>query len=220
MNIRKDSYKHQGQRTQLVKSLASNKITDKNVLWAVSNVPRHLFLSKDFEDRAYDDVALPIEEGQTISQPYTVAFQTQALTIKPGDKVLEIGTGSGYQAAILDHMGAEVYSVERIDKLHKQAKLILGQHAKKVKLLLSDGTMGWPEQAPFDKIIVTAAAPKIPETLLSQLKPGGLAIIPIGNKSIQKMVLIEKSVENIITQKELGDFRFVPLIGKDGWEKN
>lgn len=220
MNIRQDSYKQQGRRAQLVRILASNKITDKNVLLAVAEIPRHLFLSKDFEDRAYDDVALPIDEGQTISQPYTVAFQTQVLEIKPGDKVLEIGTGSGYQAAILDHMGADVYSVERIEKLHKQAKSILKQYGKNVKLFLSDGTMGLPEHGPFDKIIVTAAAPKMPETLLAQLKPGGMAIVPIGDLKLQKMVLIKKSVENIITQKELGDFRFVPLIGKDGWQKN
>ncbi len=220
MNIRTDSFKHKGQRRQLVNQLAAKNIKDKNVLWAIDSVPRHLFLSKDFEDRAYDDVALPIEEGQTISQPYTVAFQTQALNIKPGDKVLEIGTGSGYQAAILAQLGAEVFTVERIEKLHKQAKLILGQYFKTVKLFLSDGTMGLPDMAPFDKIIVTAAAPKIPETLLTQLKPGGCIIIPVGNKKIQKMVLIEKSVENIITQKELGDFRFVPLIGKDGWQKD
>ncbi len=220
MNTRKDSYKHQGQRAQLVKLLNTNKINDKNVLMAMANVPRHLFLSKDFEDRAYDDVALPIDEDQTISQPYTVAFQTQTLEIKPGNKVLEIGTGSGYQAAVLADMGADVYSVERIEKLHKQAKVILSQLYKNVKLFLSDGTMGLPDKAPFDKIIVTAAAPKIPETLLAQLKPGGMAIIPIGDLKLQKMILIKKSVENIITQKELGDFRFVPLIGKDGWQKN
>lgn len=220
MNTRKDSYKHQGQRAQLVKLLNTNKINDKNVLMAMANVPRHLFLSKDFEDRAYDDVALPIDEDQTISQPYTVAFQTQTLEIKPGDKVLEIGTGSGYQAAVLADMGADVYSVERIEKLHKQAKVILSQLYKNVKLFLSDGTMGLPDKAPFDKIIVTAAAPKIPETLLAQLKTGGMAIIPIGDLKLQKMILIKKSVENIITQKELGDFRFVPLIGKDGWQKN
>ena len=183
----------------------------------MASVPRHLFLSKDFENRAYDDVALPIDEEQTISQPYTVAFQSQALEIKPGDKVLEIGTGSGYQAAILAQMGAEVYSIERIEKLHKMAKINLQPYLKNINLLLSDGTMGWPDNAPFDKIIVTAAAPKLPEILLEQLKPGGIAIIPIGSMKIQKMVLIKKSVDNKLSQKELGDFRFVPLIGKDGW---
>lgn len=217
MNTRKDLYKHKGQRAQLVKQLSSHKITDKNVLIAMGNVPRHLFLSKDFEDRAYDDVALPIDEEQTISQPYTVAFQTQALEIKPGDKVLEIGTGSGYQAAILAEMGAEVYSVERIEKLFKMGKVNLQPYYKNVHLYLSDGTLGLPDKAPFDKIIVTAAAPRLPETLLEQLKPGGIAIIPIGSLKIQKMVLITKSVDNKISQKELGDFRFVPLIGKDGW---
>ena len=217
MNTRHDTYKHQGQRAQLVNLLASNKITDKNVLLAIATVPRHLFLSKDFENRAYDDVALPIDEEQTISQPYTVAFQTQALEIKPGDKVLEIGTGSGYQAAILAQIGAEVYSIERIEKLYKMAKINLQPYSKNINLLLSDGTMGWPDKAPFDKIIVTAAAPKLPEILLEQLKPGGIAIIPIGSMKIQKMVLIKKSVDNKISQKEMGDFRFVPLIGKDGW---
>ncbi len=217
MNNRTDSFKHQGQRAQLVKLLKANKIEDINLLNALAKVPRHLFLSKDFENRAYDDVALPIDEGQTISQPYTVAFQTQCLEIKTGDKVLEIGTGSGYQAAILNQMGAIVYSVERIVKLHKTAKQILEKTAPGVKLFLSDGTLGLPELAPFHKIIVTAAAPKIPENLISQLAPGGKAIIPIGDMKSQKMILISKAVNNIITQKEMGEFRFVPLIGKDGW---
>ncbi len=218
MNIRKDSYKHQGRRTNLVHHLAASKISDERVLNAFAKIPRHLFLSKDFEERAYDDVALPIDENQTISQPFTVAFQTQALDIKPGEKVLEIGTGSGYQAAILATMGANVYSIERIEKLHLQAKKILMEFSPTVKLFLSDGTLGLANHAPFDKIIVTAAAPKLPDKLLEQLKPGGMAIIPIGDLKQQKMILIKKSVENIITQKELGNFRFVPLIGKDGWQ--
>lgn len=201
----------------MVKHLKANKIEDINLLNAFAQVPRHLFLPKDFENRAYDDVALPIDEGQTISQPYTVAIQTQSLNIKFGDKVLEIGTGSGYQAAILHKMGAIVYSIERIEKLHLSAKKILRLTSPEIKLFLSDGTIGLAEFAPYDKIIVTAAAPKMPETLINQLKPGGLAIIPIGDLKNQKMILISKSVNNIITQKELGDFRFVPLIGKDGW---
>ncbi len=218
MNNRTDSYKHQGQRTQMVKLLKASKISDPNVLWAMANVPRHLFLSKDFETKAYDDIALPIEEGQTISQPYTVAFQSQSLEIAKGDKVLEIGTGSGYQAAILAFMGAEVYTVERLEKLFKKVKLTLQLQAPSVNVFFDDGTMGLPQYAPYDKIIVTAAAPKVPQTLLSQLNPGGSMIIPIGTLKIQKMVLIKKSVNNIVTEKELGDFRFVPLIGKDGWQ--
>ncbi len=218
MNIRKDSYKHQGRRTNLVNHLAASKISDVSVLNAFAKIPRHLFLSKDFEERAYDDVALPIDENQTISQPFTVAFQTQALNIKAGEKVLEIGTGSGYQAAILATMGANVYSIERIEKLHIQAKKILLEFGPTVKLFLSDGTLGLAAHGPYDKIIVTAAAPKLPEQLLEQLKPGGKAIIPIGDLKLQKMILIEKSVDNKISQKELGNFRFVPLIGKDGWQ--
>lgn len=220
MNTINDSYKQQGRRQQLAALLIEKKITDKNVLNAVAKVPRHLFMSRDFEDRAYEDTALPIEEGQTISQPFTVAFQSQCLNIIPGDKVLEIGTGSGYQAAILAEMGATVYSIERIKKLHLSSKKILNQLYPKINLFLSDGTIGLSEFAPYDKIIVTAAAPKFPELLISQLSPGGLAIIPIGDKKIQKMVLIQKSVDNKINQKELGDFKFVPLIGIDGWEDN
>jgi len=217
LNTRTDSYKHQGQRHQLILKLTSSGITDKKVLDAIGKVPRHLFMSKDFEDRAYEDIALPIDEGQTISQPYTVAFQTQWLQIKSGDKILEIGTGSGYQAAVLSEMGAMVFSVERIEKLHLQSKIILGKLYPNVNLFLSDGSIGLAEMAPFDKIIVTAAAPKISSTLLSQLNAGGRAIMPIGERNIQKMILIEKSVDNTIQQKQLGDFKFVPLIGIDGW---
>jgi protein-L-isoaspartate(D-aspartate) O-methyltransferase len=161
-----------------------------------------------------------LRKDKTISQPFTVAFQSQCLNIIPGDKVLEIGTGSGYQAAILAEMGATVYSIERIKKLHLSSKKILNQLYPKINLFLSDGTIGLSEFAPYDKIIVTAAAPKFPELLISQLGPGGLAIIPIGDKKIQKMVLIQKSVDNKISQKELGDFKFVPLIGIDGWKDN
>lgn len=219
MNTLNDSYKQKGRRLQLVHVLEHKKITDKSVLNAISTVPRHLFMSRDFEDKAYEDIALPIEEGQTISQPFTVAFQTQSLKIKPGDKVLEIGTGSGYQAAILAEMGAEVFSIERIEKLHLKSKRILGELYKTVRLFLQDGTLGLPEHAPFDKIIVTAAAPKLQEVLLAQLKPGGLAIIPVGDLKNQKMVLAQKSLDGTISQKEMGDFRFVPLIGREGWKE-
>ncbi|MCB9252407.1 MAG: protein-L-isoaspartate(D-aspartate) O-methyltransferase [Flavobacteriales bacterium] len=213
----KDTFKHQGQRRLLVKELENKKIKDPELIRALLKVPRHLFLPKDFENKAYDDIALPIDEDQTISQPFTVAFQTQSLEIKPGDKVLEIGTGSGYQAAILAEMGALVYSIERIPKLHLQAKKILDQFYKNIHLLLSDGTLGWPEFAPYNKIIVTAASPSLLENLMTQLVPGGMAILPVGDKKIQKMVLLKKSVDNKISTVELGDFRFVPLIGKNGW---
>lgn len=217
MNTIKDTFKHQGQRRLLVKELENKKIKDPELIRALLKVPRHLFLPKDFENKAYDDIALPIDEDQTISQPFTVAFQTQSLEIKPGDKVLEIGTGSGYQAAILAEMGALVYSIERIPKLHLQAKKILDQFYKNIHLLLSDGTLGWPEFAPYNKIIVTAASPSLLENLMTQLVPGGMAILPVGDKKIQKMVLLKKSVDNKISTVELGDFRFVPLIGKNGW---
>ena len=187
------------------------------MLAAIASVPRHRFIPRDFEDRAYEDNALPIEEDQTISQPFTVAFQTQLLGIKKGDKVLEIGTGSGYQAAILAHLGAEVHSVERIKKLHLGAAKILAELYPQVKLYLSDGTLGLPSHAPFDKILVTAAAPRTPEALLAQLKPGGKAVVPVGDKKKQVMMLIEKGLDQSITQKALGDFRFVPLIGEEGW---
>ena len=176
-------------------------------------------MSRDFEHRAYEDSALPIDEEQTISQPYTVAFQTQALRIRPGDKVLEIGTGSGYQAAILAEMGASVYSIERIEKLHRQAGKILLRLYPGVKLFCGDGTLGLPENAPFDKIIVTAASPGIPESLTDQLRPGGLAVMPVGDLELQTMMLIEKGMDGRISKRNLGQFRFVPLIGKEGWER-
>ncbi|NUM32109.1 MAG: protein-L-isoaspartate(D-aspartate) O-methyltransferase [Bacteroidetes bacterium] len=217
MNTPTDTYKHKGQRRKLASSLLLKNITDINVLNAIEVVPRHFFLPKDFEERAYEDNALPIDEEQTISQPYTVAFQTQSLNIKPGDKVLEIGTGSGYQAAILASMGAHVYTIERIEKLYNKAKKILCTY-KNVHCFMGDGSMGLPENSPFDKIIVTAAAPKIPDSLINQLKIGGKAIIPVGDLKNQKMILINKTDENTFTEKNLGDFRFVPLIGKEAWK--
>ncbi|MCC6722081.1 MAG: protein-L-isoaspartate(D-aspartate) O-methyltransferase [Bacteroidia bacterium] len=216
MNTKNDTYKHKGQRQRLVQLLESKNIRDVNLLKAIGSVPRHLFLPKDFEQRAYEDNALPIDEEQTISQPYTVAFQTQCLNIKPGDKVLEIGTGSGYQAAILAEMGATVYTIERIEKLYNKAKKILSSY-KNVFCFLGDGTMGLPENKPYNKIIVTAAAPHTPLVLINQLCIGGKAIIPIGNMKNQKMIIFTKTDENTFSEKELGDFRFVPLIGKYAW---
>lgn len=217
MNTPTDTYKHKGQRRRLVNILQSKNISDKNVLKAIEEVPRHLFLPKDFEERAYDDNALPIDEEQTISQPYTVAIQTQSLNIKPDDKVLEIGTGSGYQAAIIAVMGAEVFTIERIEKLYTKAKKILNSY-KNIHCFLGDGSLGLPQSSPYDKIIVTAAAPKIPDSLLRQLKVGGKAIIPVGDLNNQKMILVTKTDENSYSEKNLGDFRFVPLIGKEAWK--
>jgi len=215
----KDTYKHKGLREKLVKELILKGISDKNVLDAILNIPRHFFISPEFEHYAYQDAAFPISSGQTISQPYTVAYQTQLLEIKKDEKVLEIGTGSGYQAAILITIGALLTSIERIEKLHIGAKNILGQLNLKANLICGDGTLGEASYAPYDKIIVTAGAPMIPMHLVNQLKIGGKIIIPIGKtQALQKMVLAEKLDEGKVAHQVLGDFKFVPLIGKNGWQ--
>lgn len=195
-------------------------ITDKKVLDAMATIPRHLFISSEFEGYAYNDVAFPISSGQTISQPYTVAYQTQMLQIEPGEKILEIGTGSGYQAAVLAHLGANLISVERIEKLHLSAKKILLELKYNATLIYDDGSLGVSQFAPYDKIIVTAGAPRIPMSYINQLKIGGKIIIPVGKtKEQQKMVLATKTGEETISHEVLGDFKFVPLIGKQGWEQ-
>ncbi len=215
----KDTYKHKGLREKLVKELILKGISDKTVLDAILNIPRHFFISPEFEHYAYQDAAFPISSGQTISQPYTVAYQTQLLEIKKDEKVLEIGTGSGYQAAILITIGALLTSIERIEKLHIGAKNILGQLNLKANLICGDGTLGEASYAPYDKIIVTAGAPMIPMHLVNQLKIGGKIIIPIGKtQALQKMVLAEKLDEGKVAHQVLGDFKFVPLIGKNGWQ--
>lgn len=208
----KDTNKHQGLRNQLVKQLEDKGITDKNVLLAISKIPRHLFLDSSFENFAYQDKAFPIGSDQTISQPYTVAFQTQLLEIKKGDKILEIGTGSGYQTAVLCIMGAIVYSIERQNKLFKNTLRELpklGYNPK--KLIFGDGYKGLPESAPFDSIIVTAGAPFIPQPLMAQLKIGGRLVIPVGEKE-QIMTLLIRKNETQFEKHEFGDFRFVPLL--------
>ncbi len=214
----KDTYKHKGRRKQLVELLISKGIKDPLVLNALLAVPRHLYFSKEFEEFAYEDKAFPIGEGQTISQPYTVAYQSEKLQVKPGMKVLEIGTGSGYQASILSSIGAIVYSVERQRPLLLQAsKLIQALGFKNIHLYFSDGTSGLNSEAPFDRIIVTAGAPAIPPSLLNQLIIGGKMVIPVGDRNSQKMLLVEKlsETENQIT--ELDEFKFVPLLGEFGW---
>jgi len=215
-----DNYKHKGLRFKLVEELKSKGIVDENVLKAIYKVPRHFFFfDKAFENHAYEDKAFPIGYGQTISQPFTVAFQTQSLQLKQGNKVLEIGTGSGYQCAILLELGCEVVSIERNENLHRKSKNLLKGLGYNPILILGDGTLGVPEYAPYDRIIVTAGAPNIPVTLLDQLLVGGKLIIPVGNKETQKMMLITKLSESELNVDELGDFCFVPLVGCKGWEK-
>lgn len=208
----KDTFKHKGLRKKLVNTIKTKGIKDENVLQAIGRVPRHLFMDSGFLDHAYQDKAFPIAADQTISQPFTVAYQTELLDIKKGDKVLEIGTGSGYQAAILCELGAVVYSIERQLELFKKTSKFLpsiGYVAK--KLIFGDGYKGLPEEAPFDGIIVTAGAPYVPKPLLAQLKIGGRLVIPVGVDS-QVMTLFVRKGEKEFEKKELDYFRFVPLL--------
>ena len=208
----RDQPKHKGLRNQLVKTIKAKGIKNKKVLDAISKVPRHLFMDSGFIDFAYKDQAFPIAANQTISQPYTVAFQTELLEIEEGDKVLEIGTGSGYQTAVLITLKAEVYSIERQKELYEKAKKYLpkiGYVAK--KLSFGDGYKGWPAYAPFDKILVTAGAPEVPKALLSQLKVGGRLVIPVGD-DIQIMTVYIRTNEKEFEKHEYGEFRFVPML--------
>jgi protein-L-isoaspartate(D-aspartate) O-methyltransferase len=208
----KDSTKHQGLRNQLVEQLAQKGITDKLVLKAIGAIPRHLFLNSSFEQYAYQDKAFPIAAGQTISHPYTVAFQSQLLNLQPYQKILEIGTGSGYQTAVLCHMGATVYTIERQNELFKKTNLFLpkiGVRPKKV--IFGDGYKGLPEYAPYDAILVTAGAPFIPEPLMAQLKIGGKLIIPLGYEE-QIMIQLVRKNQSQFEKTEFGNFRFVPLL--------
>ncbi len=207
-----DTPKHQGMRKMLVKLIEEKGVINKKVLKAIEKVPRHLFMDSGFVEFAYQDKPFPIAAEQTISQPFTVAFQTELLQLKDGEKVLEIGTGSGYQTAVLLELKAKVYSIERQQELFRKTKLFLpkiGYHAK--SLVFGDGYKGIPEHAPFDKIIVTAGAPEIPKILLSQLKIGGRMVIPVGEEIQTMMVIIRKS-ETDFEKEEHGSFRFVPLL--------
>ena len=208
----KDTFKHQGKRRLLVELLKDKGITSQHVLEAINAIPRHLFMESSFEGFAYQDKAFPIAEGQTISQPYTVAFQTQLLDVKKGEKVLEIGTGSGYQTAVLCELGALVYSIERQQNLYKSTKLFLNKIGYRPKYLsFGDGYKGLPEYAPFDKIIVTAGAPFIPKPLMSQLKVGGKLVIPVGEDP-QVMTVLERKDASTFEKHTFGEFRFVPLL--------
>ena len=214
-----DSYRHRGLRKKLVRTVESKGITDKNVLEALGKVPRHYFFDKAFLEHAYQDKAFPIGEGQTISQPFTVAFQTQLLDIRKGDKVLEIGTGSGYQACILMEMGAEVYTIEYIKKLYERTKKFLPSMGYKPHFFCGDGTKGLPAFKPFDKIIITAAAPNVPQPLIDQLQIGGVMVIPVGDSTLQRMIKVTKKTETKISKEYFDYFSFVPLVGKFGWGK-
>uniref|UniRef100_UPI00404B9E19 protein-L-isoaspartate(D-aspartate) O-methyltransferase n=1 Tax=Gelidibacter sp. TaxID=2018083 RepID=UPI00404B9E19 len=208
----KDTFKHQGLRQQLVSIIKKKGITDARVLDAIGKVPRHLFMDSGFLDHAYQDKAFPIAANQTISQPYTVAFQTELLQVKSGDKILEIGTGSGYQTAVLCELGVKVYSIERQLELFKiTSKFLpkLGYRAK--KLIFGDGYKGLKEEAPFDSIIVTAGAPLVPKPLMSQLKIGGRLVIPVGD-DVQIMTLFIRNGPKEFEKHEFGEFRFVPLL--------
>lgn len=210
----KDTSKHQGLRNQLANVLKKKGITNENVLNAVKKIPRHLFIDSSFADHAYQDKAFPIAAEQTISQPYTVAFQSQTLVVSPGDNVLEIGTGSGYQTAVLLELGAVVYTIERQHELFKKTSLFLpklGYSPK--KFIFGDGYKGLKEKAPFDKIIVTAGAPFVPKPLLAQLKVGGMLLIPVGDKK-QIMTLFHRKSPKEFEKHELGDFFFVPMLQK------
>ena len=208
----KDTFKHQGMRQKLVDILIEKGIKDEGVLKAIGKIPRHLFMDSGFIDHAYQDKAFPIGADQTISQPYTVAFQTELLQVKPDDKILEIGTGSGYQCAVLIELGAKVYSIERQQELFKKTSKFLpkiGYRAK--KLIFGDGYKGLPDEAPFKSIIVTAGAPFVPNPLLSQLEIGGRLVIPVGD-DVQTMTMFIRKGPKEFEKHEFGEFRFVPLL--------
>lgn len=212
-----DNYRQRGLRNKLVKKLLEKGISDQRVLAAIGKVPRHAFFDDALLGHAYEDKAFPIGEGQTISQPYTVAFQSEKLKIQPGDKILEIGTGSGYQAAILLEMGAKVYTIEYNRKLYERTRDFLPTLGYKPYFFYGDGSKGIPAKAPYNKIIVTAGAPVVPTSLTDQLAEGGILLIPVGDRAKQKMLRITK-VKNELKKEEFDSFAFVPLLGDQGWK--
>jgi protein-L-isoaspartate(D-aspartate) O-methyltransferase len=214
MRSTEDTYRHKGLRKKLVQGIQAKGITDERVLDAILEVPRHFFLESAFDELAYEDRAFPIGEGQTISQPYTVAYQSQLLEIKPFHKVLEIGTGSAYQAVVLAEMGAQVYTIERQKKLFEvNKKFDFLKKYPSIKFFYGDGYEGLPTYALFDRVIITAAAPEIPQKLIEQLKPGGMMVIPLGSGDIQQMMRITKLENGALKEEVFDHFSFVPMIG-------
>jgi len=213
-----DTYRHKGLRKKLMDSLRNKGITDENVLSAMNNIPRHFFLDSAFDEIAYEDRAFPISEGQTISQPYTVAYQTQLLQVKPFDKILEIGTGSIYQATVLAEMGAKIFTIERQKALFEKTKnYIFKTKYPNLKFFFGDGFEGLPTFAPFDKVIITAAAPLVPPKLIEQLKTGGKMVIPLNEGEHQRMIRITKNENGTTSDEAFENFSFVPMLsGKRG----
>lgn len=214
MRPTEDTYRHKGLRKKLVQGIQAKGISDERILAAILEIPRHFFLDSAFDEKAYEDIAFPIGEGQTISQPYTVAYQSQLLEIKPFQKVLEIGTGSAYQAVVLAELGAQVYTIERQKKLFEANKSF--QWLKKyssIKYFYGDGYQGLPTYAPFDRVIITAAAPEVPAKLIEQLKPGGIMVIPVGAGDIQLMKRITKLENGALKEEVFDRFSFVPMLG-------
>lgn len=216
---RGDNPKFKQRRRNLVSLLADKGIEDQRVLEAFNIVPRHVFVDTALQDRAYKDTALPIGKKQTISQPFTVARQTELLEVKPGEKVLEIGTGSGYQAAILCELGAEVYTIERHKELYEKARSVLRELTYSVRVKLGDGTLGWSAYAPYNAIVVTAGAPVVPDDLVEQLSLNGRLVVPVGDDKRQEMIRITKIRKDEFEEEHFSDFKFVPLIGKKGWQE-
>ncbi|MFN8291677.1 MAG: protein-L-isoaspartate(D-aspartate) O-methyltransferase [Chitinophagaceae bacterium] len=214
MRPTEDTYRHKGLRKKLVQGIQAKGISDDRVLDALLEVPRHFFLDSAFDEVAYEDRAFPIGEGQTISQPYTVAYQSQLLDIKPFMKVLEIGTGSAYQAVVLAEMGAQVYTIERQKKLFEaNRKFEFLKKFPSIKFFYGDGYEGLPTYAPFDRVLITAAAPEIPPKLIEQLKPGGMMVIPLGAGNIQQMRRITKLESGALKEEVFDNFSFVPMVG-------
>ncbi len=215
----KDSYKHKGMRRSLVRILREKGISDEAVLAAVGRVPRHFFFDQIFENHAYQDKAFPIGQGQTISQPYTVAFQTSLLNVKNGSKVLEVGTGSGYQACILKELGVDLYTIEYNQVLFDRTRVLLPRMGYSPHFFVGDGSQGLKSHAPFDAILVTAGAPAVPKVLIEQLKVGGKLVIPVGDRKSQKMLRITRLEGDEAEQEEFANFSFVPLLGDKGWKQ-
>jgi protein-L-isoaspartate(D-aspartate) O-methyltransferase len=208
-----DLHRHQGMRRQLVEVLRKKGMTDARVLEAIAQVPRHLFIDDSaFHVHAYEDKAFPIACGQTISQPWTVAVQSSLLRVTPGEKVLEIGTGSGYQTAVLALLGARVHSIERHRPLYLETKARLERMGYKATLSHGDGYRGWPQFAPFDKVLVTCGAPSVPDALLNQLKVGGRLVIPVGEGAVQHMLVVVRTAQDSFERQEHGEFKFVPML--------